>query len=58
MWIIRTLTTAGLLLGFVLPAPAQASENDSHCVTERNNMGGRPAGSIEEIELCRQWSSD
>lgn len=22
------------------------------------HMGGRPAGSIEEIELCRQWSSD
>lgn len=39
MWIIRTLTAAGLLLGFVLPAPAQVSENDSHCVTERNNTG-------------------
>lgn len=52
MWIIRTLTAAGLLLGFVLPAPAQASENDSHCVTERNNRLHNKCSYPVDVGFC------
>ena len=37
MWITRALALGSLLLGIVLPMPAQASENDSACVGQRNN---------------------